>query len=300
MRVVITACMNRFDDLSRVLPTWLSAPVDKVIIADFSSEESVAIGLQRAGLLEEKIQVVRFEGAQRWVLSWAYNSLLSCIHDDDLVLKVDCDDSFSPDLINGFNCIFDSVSYKCIIRGNWRLQQKYPSLNYPSSGFFACKGSSLLEIGGFNPCVLTYGWDDIDLYSRFSAAGHKLIDAPPGILVSPSHGSTKRFGNQFSEEYLCQWDLGQKRTRAWDLREISNCFNKSVAQIMLHHGVKSDFNDFDWDSKLSAIGTALLSQGIDFTSLYDREFSDKIDLETYRQFVRNSLYFNALQCCSTY
>ena len=133
---------------------------------------------------------------------------------------------------------------------------------------------------------------------RFSSAGYKLIDAPPGILISPSHGDTKRFDNQFSEEYLCQLDLDQKRIRAWDLREISNWFNRSVAQITLHHGIKSDFNDLDWDSKLSSAGTALLSQGIDFKSLYDREFSDKINLEAYGRFVRNSLYFNALQCCA--
>ena len=85
-------------------------------------------------------------------------------------------------------------------------------------------------VGGFNNFILTYGWGDIDLYERFRSAGFCLIDAPAGILNSISHGSDKRFGQQFSANYL-QDVSPVNGVCSLPLRELSNFFNRYVAYL---------------------------------------------------------------------
>ena len=172
---------------------------------------------------------------------------------------------------------------------------KSPWVNYPSSGFFVCYGLSLLNLRGFNPFIVSYGWDDIDLYRRMEIFGCEFIDAPPGILHSIQHCVGDSLREQFSDDLRLKMDSNSERFGEWDLLEVSNWFNKSIAELTLDCRFEEGFDGLSWESKLGLVGKVLLEKGIDFECVYRDEFVGSVWPKSYKKFVRSSLYAQALR-----
>ncbi len=179
---VVTCSRNRTENLMRALPSWLIYPeIDEVIIVDWTSDEPVHDALAAAGLLDPRIKVIRIEDEPRWILSVAFNAgfrAASC----DKILKVDADIV----LKDGF---FDENKLEngVFIAGNWRdAEQK--SVN----GFFLIHRENLMEVNGFNEMVVTYGWDDDDLYERLEASGVRRVGVSPEAISHLPHDDASR------------------------------------------------------------------------------------------------------------
>jgi len=132
---LVSSCHNRIEDLCRVLPSWLYMPVDKFLICDYGSAVPIEDKILSMGYSDKRISIFRDATPQKWVLSWAYNSILMNIEPNTIVVKIDCDDEATPKLINWIRHAAELLENNNVIYGNWLNQHKYGS-HYPSSGFF--------------------------------------------------------------------------------------------------------------------------------------------------------------------
>lgn len=156
---IVSCCMNRNTNLRKGLMTWLTLPVDEIIIVDWNSQEPVSETI--ADVDDKRVRIIRIEDEPRWILTYAFNVGLryaTC----EKIFKLDADIQVTPDFIAR-----NSFAPGEYIRGNWqhavqrdRLDQVY--LN----GSFGCLRDDLRAIGYYNEFIRSYGWDDSDLYYR--------------------------------------------------------------------------------------------------------------------------------------
>jgi len=158
---LVTACMNRLQNLLKVLPSWLATSADEIVIVDWSSNVPVEDAL--AGITDPRIRIVRIDNEPRWILTHAFNVGLR-FATREVVYKLDCDIELEPGFIEANR--FGSGQFA---RGFWKTavdagesDQRY------TNGTFGASKRDLRAIGYFDERILTYGWDDSDLYGRLS------------------------------------------------------------------------------------------------------------------------------------
>ena len=237
---VVTACMNRNENLLRVLPSWLEcAEVKEVVVVDWSSTtpvmETLLSGLPdctEAGALcwQRKVKLIRVEGQQRWVLSWAFN--LAARHATfPWLLKLDCDNLLRHEfLCHHLRLSTESEVFaersKWFFCGDWR-QARNKNENH-LNGVILVSRYTFLAVGGYNEYLVRYGWDDSDLYLRLQK-GLKMTQLPidNDLIQHLEHEDVWRASqNTFSDIHYnrflsarMQWDLQQDGCtfRYWDL-----------------------------------------------------------------------------------
>jgi hypothetical protein len=168
---LVSACMNRQGNLLKVLPSWLASSADEIIIVDWSSTEPVAPML--AHISDSRLKIVRIEDEPRWILTHAFNVGLR-LASHEVVFKLDADIRMEADFLTR-----NQVRAGTFVRGFWKsavdageADQKY------INGSFGARKLDLRTAGYYDERILTYGWDDSDLYHRLShahgLAGHLL------------------------------------------------------------------------------------------------------------------------------
>jgi hypothetical protein len=192
---LVAACMNRQHNLFKVLPSWLATEADEIIIVDWSSSEPLWPTLR--GIDDPRLKVVRIEGEPRWILTHALNIGLR-MASRSLIFKLDCDIEVAPDFI-----ATNRVSKGEFVRGFWKLavDAGQPEQKYTNGTFGAFK-KDLRAIGYFDERILTYGWDDSDLYGRLA---HDLGLA--GKLIEPQ---TLRHIEQEEQQRLENQDVAKQ------------------------------------------------------------------------------------------
>lgn len=168
---IVSACMNRQSNLLKVLPSWLALPVEEIIIVDWSSDEELWPMLEK--VIDPRLRVVRIDGERRWVLTHAFNVGLR-LAQHDLVFKLDADIRIEADFLRR-----NLVSEGTFVRGFWKsaVDAGLPDQKFVN-GSFGARKHDLRAIGYYDERILTYGWDDSDLYIRLAhvlgRAGHIL------------------------------------------------------------------------------------------------------------------------------
>lgn len=170
---LVVGCMNREENLLKVLPTWLATEANEIVIIDWSSKEPVWPKIRQFD--DPRIMVIRIEGEPRWVLSHALNVGLR-FASYETVFKVDCDIALTPGFFSA-----NSFALGEFARGFWRagLDQGGEGQQYINGTFGAFK-QDLRAINYYDERILSYGWDDSDLYLRLSH-DHGLA----GRLIEP-------------------------------------------------------------------------------------------------------------------
>lgn len=169
---IVAACMNRHQNLLKVLPSWLATEADEIIIVDWSSREELWPMLKDFN--DTRLKVIRIDGEAHWILTHALNlGLRQAQH--ETVYKFDCDIRVAPDFIHK-----NPIRKGEFIRGFWKLaveagldDQKYVN------GTFGAFKKDLIEIGYYDERIVTYGWDDSDIYMRLTmnlGLAARLID----------------------------------------------------------------------------------------------------------------------------
>jgi hypothetical protein len=168
---IVSACMNRQGNLLKVLPSWLESGADEIIIVDWSSADPVWPLL--AHIDDPRLKVVRIDHEKKWILTHAFNIGLRLAR-HEVVFKLDADIRIEKDFFAR-----NPVPPGTFVRGFWKSavdagqsDQKY------INGSFGCRKSDLRAACYYDERIVTYGWDDSDLYGRLShglgLAGHLL------------------------------------------------------------------------------------------------------------------------------
>ncbi len=158
---LVSACMNRQANLLKVLPSWLRSDANEIIIVDWSSTEPLAPML--AHIDDARLRVVRVDGEPRWILTHAFNVGLRLAR-HAVVYKLDADIELTAD-----GLARNRFAAGEFVRGFWKsaVDAGEPDQRYTNGSFGAFK-ADLRAVGYYNERILTYGWDDSDLYARLS------------------------------------------------------------------------------------------------------------------------------------
>ncbi len=203
---LVSCCMNRNDHLVQAIPSWLAhQEINELIIVDWSSEVPVEISLSEAGIFDPRIRILRVEDEGAWVLSHAYNLGFRAATNDTIV-KVDSDV-----ILDGSFFRQNPVGEGQFIAGNWRLAKEGQS---HVNGFFVVGRKELLGVNGFNERIVTYGWDDDDLYERLTKAGVQRVDVDPDTIRHIDHTDIRRV-DRFKGKPVCGWDEVQALPQFW-------------------------------------------------------------------------------------
>lgn len=156
---IVSACMNRNSNLVKCLPSWLEQEeVSEIIIVDWSSAKPVAEDLLDHGIDDQRITIFRVENKATWILSSAFNYGLSKSRYSH-TLKLDADIILEKGFFSAHS-LTNTVFYA----GNWRTAKS--DIEKRVNGSFLAPTTHISAVGYYNEYIITYGWDDCDLYER--------------------------------------------------------------------------------------------------------------------------------------
>lgn len=154
---VVVACMNRLENLLKILPSWINVPyVKDIVIVDYSSSKPISEDLFIKSLCDkELVRIIRVDGETKFNLGKAYNiGFDHCKY--NTILKIDSDyvclDHAWLDILYKSNSSIDNL----LLRGSYSFSNEL-------SGFFLVDKSKLVY---FREDLNGYGYDEIDLYNR--------------------------------------------------------------------------------------------------------------------------------------
>lgn len=155
------------------------------LILDWSSQRPV----RRRDLPDDdRIRLVRVEGEGQWWLSRAYN-LAFRLAGGRWILKADADAVLEKTFFDAFAPAAATLQIRHLV-GGLAGEGCLDDL-----GLFAVEREALLGVGGFNPALYGWGFDDLDLFERlFLRPGTTLAQLPGQGVRSLSHGVAQRLG----------------------------------------------------------------------------------------------------------
>lgn len=249
---IVSVAMNRIDHLLQTTRaiTKLSLHSEHIII-DFNS----LVPITRKDLPDDdRIKLYRVESPDgKWWLTQAFNVGFS-LAKSEYILKLDADlvltSEFEVALLSQLRSSNAHLLCNRLTNQDWSL----PGNLFTTNGLFLCKRSSLEVLHGFNPYIRGWGWDEIDLYSRFFLAGFPIARLPCNGLKHIDHGDDQReatIGLSASRKGVF-W-LGAKAAEPRNRMKAQNEKNRQVA-------IASIVKDISWPT-LEDYREAYLSTG---------------------------------------
>ena len=187
---IVTVSMNRTEHLlQQARAVSMLHGHGEHIILDFGSTSPIS----RDQLPDDKrIQLRRVESPNgRWWLTHSYN-LAFALARGDYILKLDADILPSQHFIDVLSEQHAATNAHLLCNRLTLQDWSLPSELFTSNGLFLCKKTSLDQVGGFNPYIQGWGWDEIDLYSRFFLAGFSSSRIPQDGLDFVEHNNDVR------------------------------------------------------------------------------------------------------------
>lgn len=187
---IATVAMNRTEHLLQQARAVSKLPGHREhIIIDFGSKPPISRNKLPS---DERIQLHRVDSPNGWWwLTHSFN-LAFALASGDFILKLDADILPSQhfiDLLSEQQAATNAhLMCNRLTLQDWSL----PSDLFTTNGLFLCKRSSLAEVGGFNPYIQGWGWDEIDLYSRLFLAGFPACRIPQDGLDLIHHENDVR------------------------------------------------------------------------------------------------------------
>lgn len=193
---IVTAVRNRPGQLQRTAAA-ISAHGRHAehLIVDWSSQPR----LRRQDLpADGRIRLLRVEGERQWWLSRAYNHGFAQAR-QDWILKADADAVLEAQFFAAFEPAAATLQIRHLVGGLAACGR------LDDLGLFAVERQALLAVGGFNPALVGWGFDDLDLFERlFLRPGTTLAQLPGEGARSLPHGDAQRLGAA-EEEPTPRW-----------------------------------------------------------------------------------------------
>ena len=182
---ILTTNQNRPSELAQSLANWqLLEDVAEIVVVDWSSEPAIQLEVSRDGWTNGAIpRVVRVDGEDRWSASRALNFGLRFVQ-TPIVLKLDAEITVRPDFLQ-----LHPLERGEFWSGNWKN-----ALPWNKSIHGSCLGwvDDFEAIGGWDPRIEGYGWEDTDFYLRLESNGLFRRDFRPGSLSHRNQSDTSR------------------------------------------------------------------------------------------------------------
>lgn len=236
---IINASKNRTENLKKSLKSWLfHKEVSEIILIDWGSDIPLKNELQEF-LHDKRIKIIRAENQPQWLLSKAFNLAIDFVTKNK-TLKLDADIILWDDFFKEH--VLNSGSF---YRGDWKNARDENEKHLSGVGFFYTH--DLLEIGGYNELIKTWGYDDTDVYMRLKE--NKIVPIPinNNTLYHIPHGDDMRFKYQKSSKnktleneknrLLTQkyvWGR-KKRYDIWNVIQINS--NSFIAREKLYYHI---------------------------------------------------------------
>lgn len=185
---LVTCAMNRTDNLLLAIKSWGELDeVSEIIVIDWSSEVPIQYSDLSRNCPSKDIKLFRVNDQPKWILSHAFNLGISFAQYDKL-LKLDAD------ILLDFNFLREhSLSDSSFYRGNWKIARDENELHL--NGQLYCKTKDFWSVNGYHEGIVTYGWDDSDIYNRLSVSGLRGLDFNYDLLkhIKSSHEERHRY-----------------------------------------------------------------------------------------------------------
>jgi hypothetical protein len=179
--------MDRNRNLLSSLRYWLKVEnIDEIIIVDWSSQKPLIKNIEL--LNDSRIKLIRVDKMFRWVLSWAYNLAVSQTTFDK-VLKLDSDIILPSNFLDLYR-----LSSNSFFRGSWKLARNENENHLNGQVYFFRQAFD--NINGYNERIVSYGFDDDDLYNRMSNSGVKRKYIKPKDIYHIPNEDLERIVNQ--------------------------------------------------------------------------------------------------------
>lgn len=163
---IISVCMNRNHHLEQSLPTWLATNPNEIIIVDWGSSVSIEPIINK--YKSDKIKLVTINNVNKWILTKPYN-LAAQLSSYSNILKLDCDSFLESNFFSYHNLEQDNVFFA----GDWKKSRNDNEKH--TNGIVYLKRKDFFNVGGYNEYIITYGYDDCDLYNRLEKNLKRLL-----------------------------------------------------------------------------------------------------------------------------
>ena len=191
---LVTAVMNRNDQLTKSLTNWLQVKgVEEVVVVDWSSEPGVISSvLEPYPQLRDdpRITVITVPRQTRWVLTRACN--LAAFHSrGQYIMKLDSDVLLSVDFFD-----HHPLLERSFYAGNWKQARVENERHL--NGIFFTRREDFMRVNGYDERIVSYGWDDDDLYRRLEALSLQRLSFNLDMLKHDEHTDAIRVVHQHS------------------------------------------------------------------------------------------------------
>jgi len=181
---VICGVKDRTEHLFEVLHTWTACPeIGEIVIIDWSSKSPLYFPV------EPLVNTVRVDGEELWQPGPCFNLGLQ-MATKPYVLKLDADVKIEDREFFTKHPIIPRAFYA----GNHQ-RAKDENEAHLSGAVYAAR-ADLLDVGGWNERITTYGYDDDDLYERLMLSGCTRINLNHKTLYHIPHSDAIRLQSQ--------------------------------------------------------------------------------------------------------
>jgi glycosyltransferase involved in cell wall biosynthesis len=230
---LVTACKNREANLLKVIESWLLSDCDEFVIVDWSCDVPLFETFHQAGIKDKRIQILRVEDEQRWILTHAYNVGLKR-SEGAHILKLDNDHVITKDFFT-VNALDEGLD---ALLGSWRLVQD-ASQAYINGAFLA-RSKALRDVGYFNELISTYGWDDTYLHESLFSNGAKIAYLDPATIQHIDQDEKSRTAQQaVSREEQLAVSVDK------DVTEFMNRRNMYLTAVLPRQSSNADHSQFE-------------------------------------------------------
>jgi hypothetical protein len=213
MRIsVATGSMNRTESLRWALPSWLDCPeVDEIAIVDWSSR--VPVHEELRDLQDPRLRFVRVEGQAAWCAAKCHNVEIAMTTGDAL-LRIDADVRIRRDFFASHPLLREHIFWNAW----WRLANEFEDRHL--AGTIYTRRANFLLVNGYNERLVSYGYEDDDLFGRMLIARLRRGFFRRETLAHLPHSDASRL-----EQIAPEW-----RAKAGGSPETGIGFNREIAQ----------------------------------------------------------------------
>lgn len=172
--------------IAKTIYNWLSFPVKAILIVDWNSHQPVKETLQQLHITDKRITIARVHDQPTYHHSNARN-LKTFLTDTEWVLSVDADVTIKPDFFSRIHKLQGKKLY-CLPL----------TTSDPRFGTTMYRRQDFIDIGGCNPDMQGWGFEDLDLNQRLIQYGCQHIQTNIEHLFHYDHDDSRRteFTNQ--------------------------------------------------------------------------------------------------------
>ena len=181
---IATVCMNREENLIKSLPSWLESGAECIHILDWNSKINLEELIKQKFEDINKIKFYKINNGDKWVLTHSFNFVLSSLK-TDFIAKFDCDHICKLGIFNELN----------LEKGSFYRFNFKDNKDGTNGAFISCR--EILERANFfDERIVTYGWDESDLFERVQDFSKTICFLDPSYISHLPHFKDQRTESQ--------------------------------------------------------------------------------------------------------